>query len=161
MKEQLLTLSAKIDEYTLIGATVFRDFYKEITDHNDLLKTELTLSHFIPCDSEGKPMEEPHLWGEYNDETMCVFVKTKPLLLKECEDYQKGKESVMFEGFRISFKRGHPINHEVYLKDRVWIVEFRHGKFPFIRPTATEPERINTIGDLAEATKSNPLTLTK
>ena len=89
MKKQLLTLSAFVDSIynekknkSLSSNGDLQNFYWDkcidILEHNTFLKQPLTLSMFIPCDTDGNPMAEQE------------------------KQYQKALDAVLFEGWRIA-----------------------------------------------------------
>ena len=66
---------------------------KRITNYAKFLKQPLTLGMFVPCDEDGNVLEEFDSIGIGNE-----FY-----LLRALEQYDSAKESVLFEGFELSY----------------------------------------------------------
>ncbi len=72
-----------------------------LPDHpySKFLKRPLTLGMFVPCNEEGRPMDEPEnyqLWRKHGS-----FTQYGEELTKKCVHYKKAKEKVLFEGLLI------------------------------------------------------------
>ena len=77
MKKQLLTLSKNVsNSFEDTGKTAY-NVLLELRAYNDFLDQPLTLSQFIPCDSEGKPMEPHRLHKEWAQGMEITYQDTK------------------------------------------------------------------------------------
>ena len=66
-----------------------------IYNYATFLKKPLKLEMFVPCDEDGNVLEEPKIEEEYVDEhTTQIFAQYQ-------YDFDKAKEKVLFEGFKI------------------------------------------------------------
>jgi hypothetical protein len=66
--------------------------YKNIIKYATFLKQPLKLEMFIPCDEDGNVLEEKMIYSKEED---CVFDSAN------FDKYQKAKEKVLFEGFKV------------------------------------------------------------
>ncbi len=80
-------------------------FVERVEAYANFLKEPLKLEMFIPCDEDGKVLEEPKgykYWikddenGAYNGDDES-----------KCRQYQKTKEKVLFKGFDLSTAKYH------------------------------------------------------
>lgn len=156
MKNELTTLSAKVDE---IEADVYG--YDEqcikIYHWNDFLKQNLHLGHFVPTDSEGNVLEEPSDLPKYvsldNPEQMTKY--------HAYHAYQAAKDAVLFEGWEYV-----QTGATFFIQNENWGIDWYGEKGSirlFVRTAKSFGKQSNniieTINDLAEATKDNPIKL--
>jgi len=66
----------------------FAKIYRDINTYACLLSKKLELGMFVPCDEDGKPMEEP-------SSDMSIRA------INYREQYQKAQERVLFKGFEL------------------------------------------------------------
>jgi len=74
-----------------------KGFVFNVVDYAQLLQTPLELGQFIPC-KDGEPMEKPEKWRSYTPNTLNLSADA----YRECVDYQKALDSVLFEGWEIN-----------------------------------------------------------
>lgn len=70
-----------------------------IIRYAEFLKQPLTLGMFIPCDENGKPLEEPP--------KITHFDPTEPVpdyVEQEFYDYEEAKEKVLFESYQLIYR---------------------------------------------------------
>ena len=72
------------------------DFARIVYNYANFLKEPLKLEMFVPCDEDGKFLQEPELiYKEYNP-----YEEAQPEYdLSECENYKKALEKVLFKDF--------------------------------------------------------------
>ncbi len=94
MKE-LQSLSQKIDE---IDETVFIHIEKwfKVKRHNELLKQNISLGQFIPCDEDGNVLEMPKF--QYHDPTDQKVVDSLNELIYQ---FKQASERVIFPGWEL------------------------------------------------------------
>jgi len=66
------------------------------------------LGHFIRCDLEGNPLEQPKAWGIYcyADIDDTIQKKLKPIDIELCKAYQEAEARVLWEGDFKWYKTG-------------------------------------------------------
>lgn len=153
---KLLTLSAKVKAqgYTLDKDGLEDHIYK-IEDYDKFLDQPLTLGMFVPC-KDGKPLGEPEgyrIWASLG----CPNREAKSHA--NLIAYEKAKEAVIFEGFKISNEVG-------FISNGIYRIDFEPSAiFHFAIYTKQIGDCINmrtyTLRDLSTATIDNPLKLTK
>ena len=142
--DKLITLSAFVD-WIELNAFTSHGMYIKIKEYNDFLKTDLHLSHFIPTDENGKPLEKP---------TINTPVESAQFRMA-MSDYQQAHEKVIFEGLETEIVRNLAGNYDYTI-----IYDNEGYKIHFSKKSILyKGQFIKTLADLAESTKSNPLTL--
>ena len=106
---------------------------QEILKYNNFLLTKLSLGLFIPCDKEGKPLEKPENFSNWQEGMMITSDLSTGIWYEECKQYQEAQDRVVFEGFtelyvlskEASFYVKSPANTISFYKvDGVWIAEY-------------------------------------
>ena len=124
----------------------------------------VTLSIFVPCDENGKPLIRPHnheKWLHYEKEGFELFFGNEA----ENEAYHKAQKTVIFEGWQVHSgkviihnKSGNRIafysNGDIYF-DEAMSVKLESEMLYYNHFLGTNP----TLSDLAAATTDNPLKL--
>ena len=174
MKKQLLTLSKFIEVIkSNIKATTYQSEENgqgievesalnlvAVFKYDDILKLPLTLSQFIPCDSEGKPLEEPSnydKWKECEEHGLELFFSNE----NECKAYEQALKAVIFEGFEVKFSS----KIDFILSNSQYEIGFYKVKEGFVVKILEDSQIVSaikslqTISDLADATSENPINL--
>lgn len=78
------------------------------TKFDNFLKEPLQLGMFIPCDSDGKPMEKPDNYDSFSSYTVGALAnklggKPPEQWYKGCHKYEEALSRVYFEGFELSY----------------------------------------------------------
>ena len=72
---------------------------------------------FIPCGADGEPLEKPQIGQFYEGD------KT---YLKRCEQFQKAKEKVIFEGFEARFYQDNK-STVIYIKSKRVLIHYGYN----------------------------------
>ena len=100
--------------------------YDAIISYANFLKTPLNLGMFVPCDENDNILEKPEFY--YKQENL-KHLKGMQLLIaeetnKRVSEYQKAKEKVLFNRFKIkdglSISDEHSIFHPFWNYEGVW-----------------------------------------
>jgi len=75
--------------------------YAELT-YAQLLQTPRELGMFIPCNSDGEPMEKPKGFDEWTDKPYTKQLHQE--WIKLVQDYYKALDSVLFEGWDVDIR---------------------------------------------------------
>jgi len=126
--------------------------------YRDALDQPLILSQFIPCDSEGKPLEKPRYYDVWDKENNTL---TDDATILSLHKYKQALKAVIFEGWKIDVKEASDIilingDYEIYF------LKVKEGfviQFCNITKPNGESIRPKTISDLANATQDNPINL--
>lgn len=70
--------------------------FEKILKYAKFLNQPLKLEMFVACDDNGNVLEEP-VWQQEYDKMKV----SNPSLIQKSKEYDKAKEKVLFEGFRI------------------------------------------------------------
>ncbi|WP_394749551.1 hypothetical protein [Spongiimicrobium salis] len=107
-----------------------RKILRSIVRYNDFLQQELTLGMFIPCDEEGKPMEEPRE-DNFNTGDLETDYNSYANYFNE---YQEAKSKVLFKGVEIQkdkkgidFYNGIRVHNNVKNISDMWSIVFVNG----------------------------------
>jgi hypothetical protein len=87
--EKLIPMTDFVLEQYSFDEQLYRDTLKNIVNYANFLKQPLTLGMFVPCDEDGKPLEE------IKDQEYPNNVEYS----EEIEQYDKARERLLFEGF--------------------------------------------------------------
>ena len=132
--------------------------------YRDALDQPLILSQFIPCDSEGKPLEKVNR----DDMPNNVYIDNEKdmKLYDTYHEYQEALKAVIFEGFEL-YKGDNP--EYKYLSSSDYLISGFHSDSDMpdlniasivdARNVHVSGEGLQTISDLAEATQDNPIKL--
>lgn len=160
----LKTLSARIDEldeFCIKGKITDYRFRELVHRANVNSKTPLTLSQFVPCDENGKPLEKPsnhEKWLEYKKQGFELHFGNEA----HNSQYHKAQQNVIFEGWEVV--SGKVIEHK---ETGCRVAFYSNGNVYFDRYTCSVSKGyLNyflgtnpTLSDLAAATIENPLKL--
>lgn len=144
----------------------WRAIFDSIKDYNNFLKQPLTLSQFVPCGADGKPLEKPIKHDKCPIETQLLHSQE----LEPCEcaalsayeaRYNEAQKNVIFEGWEVL---NHMVIQNKVTKDkfmfilahgelRIWFDKFEHKDAYLTLYIGNDP----TLADLASATISNPI----
>ena len=87
------------------------DYIFNVLKYANFLKQPVTLGMFVPCDENGNVLEEPKFYFHHEYKVAL-------------EKYQKAKEKVLFNGFKIkdglSISDEHSIFHPFWNYEGVW-----------------------------------------
>ncbi|HUV71883.1 MAG TPA: hypothetical protein VMW25_02650 [Clostridia bacterium] len=147
----LEVLVSEVDVYVNQSKNYVRG-YGIVSEWNEFLKETVKLSDFVPCGSDGLPLEE------IKDLPKNIQIENLEQVEKyhKFHIYQKAKQAVIFEGWEVeshdkhdgwmTLKNGlHTLVFDLMPCNDVWICDLE----------------VNTYSDLAKATINNPLKFRK
>ena len=125
--------------------------YEKISTYNDFLKQPLELSMFV------NTMEKPKRYNHFLKYGEFGLVKGAELV--KCKAYQKEEEKILFEGFEI-LNTG-AIQDDTMKEHGGGYIYFNDDQqvFYYLDSTTGTCEELESIGQLAEVTKENPIKL--
>lgn len=96
-------------------------FERNVRDYKELIVQSPALGQFIPCDKEGKPMEQPESLKGYYETDKVGMIKEKEFVIQ----FQQAVDAVLFEGWR------HDTNASdedvIFITDGINCLEFEEG----------------------------------
>lgn len=148
----------------------FEGAYSTILAYNRALAQPLTLSMFVPCDSEGNPMNMPEYYERWNGEEVSGEFTND--YIQSLYDYQTAEKAVLFEGWKwiekesdgeyVRFLRSKSfiIDQVTWSSSTGWSMKNKLRLFDIDRYGDLCNERwVTGLRDLALFTKDNPLKL--
>lgn len=143
--------------YEKVNSGNLTNAFLDVRAYINFLDTPLQLGHFVPTDSEGNVLEEPKAF-----EAVCKnWEAYHPSVTRGCIAYQAAKDAVLFEGWEYV-----QTGSTFYIQNKNWGIDWYGEKGSirlFVRTAKSFGKQSNniieTINDLAEATKDNPIKL--
>lgn len=143
--------------YEKVNSGNLTNAFLDVRAYINFLDTHLQLGHFVPTDSEGNVLEEPKAF-----EAVCKnWEAYHPSVTRGCIAYQAAKDAVLFEGWEYV-----QTGSTFYIQNKNWGIDWYGEKGSirlFVRTAKSFGKQSNniieTINDLAEATKDNPIKL--
>lgn len=106
MKQELIPMVDYVLAHPVQSST---EFHYDIVEYAKFLKQPLKLEMFVPCDEDGRPLEEPEDYDKFLEIEECKLDNPRKIgwsleecnlgIPKQCIEYQKAKQRVIFEGF--------------------------------------------------------------